>query len=830
MIINFENFKNNMKHKLLFISSFLLLTVYCTMAQRPQGRNPGSMPSEGIITGKIIDADLNFPVEYASIVLFSKKDSSMLTGTVTNADGEFKLENLPFGRYYFNANFIGYEKLIINDIKIYPKQKSIDLSTIKLKQFSENLKEFEIVAERSLIEYKIDKKVINVSQDINSAGGSAIEALENTPSVNVDIEGNVSLRGSSNFTVLIDGRTSVLEGSDALEQIPANTIEQIEIITNPSAKYDPDGIAGIINVILKKQSKPGFNGIVNASVATGNKYSSDFLLNYRTGKINLYGGMNYNNREMKVTGLWEQQTYSGDTINYLISDVERLKIPNGYSFNAGLDYYTDKKTTLSFFGKYGYYNFKRDFNSNNHSYTFPASSDIYSIAESTMKREGNYYNITSNFIHKFNDNGHELSAMAYYSNKKSDVTECIIEHITNNDWEIIDDGPDNIMTEEDGNSWDFRVKADYSKPIRTEGRIEAGYQSRMNYQNNNYKYYEFDIDQNIWVNNKEDNNEMDFTRNIHSSYFIFSDKIINIHYQLGLRGEYTDRNIENKQSPDSYKINRFDVFPTIHLSRQFPNENQLMASYSRRINRPKGRYLDPFPNYLNSYNIRIGNPDLQPEYIDSYELGYQKSFKSLFLSVEAYYRITNDKITRIRTLYEKDIMMITFENLDKDYALGTEIMANLTAIKWLQINASINIYNYRLEGDIINADVSKNSTNFDGRLNTTFKFNKNTRLQLMGIYKGPSVTAQGEREDFFTTNIAFRKDFFNRNLTTTLKVSDIFGTMKFDYISSGEEFYSRNYFKKESQIITLSLSYRINNYKKEKQKKEEPDIDFDEDF
>ncbi|MBE9480168.1 MAG: TonB-dependent receptor [Bacteroidetes bacterium] len=819
-----------MKHKLLFISSFLLLTVYYTMAQRPQGGNSGSMPQEGIITGKIIDADLNQPMEYANVVLFQKRDSSMVTGTVTNADGVFKLENLPFGMYYLKANFIGYEKIIIKNIKIYPKQKSINLSTIKLKQSSENLKGVEIVADRSLIEYKIDKKVINVSQDINSAGGSAIEALENTPSVNVDIEGNVSLRGSSNFTVLIDGRPSVLEGSDALQQIPANTIEQIEIITNPSAKYDPDGIAGIINVILKKQIKPGFNGIVNASVATGNKYSSDFLLNYRTGKINLFGGMDYYKREMKVTGQWEQQTYSRDTTAYLISDIERMKIPDGYSFNAGLDYYPDKKSTLSFFGKYGYYKFGRDFNSNLHSYTFPESSDIYSIAKSSMKREGNYYNVTTNFIHKFSDNGHELSAMAYYSKRKSDITENMDEYISNNDWIIIDDNPSSIMTEEDGNSWDLRVKADYSKPIRTEGRIEAGYQSRMNYKNNKYKYNEFDAGQNIWVNNKEDNNEMDFTRNIHSLYFIFSDNIKKVHYQLGLRGEYTYRNIKNEQSPDAYIINRIDMFPTIHISHQFPNDHQLMASYSRRINRPRGRYLDPFPNYLNTYNIRIGNPDLQPEYIDSYELGYQKMIKSSFISVEAYYRITNDKITRIRTLHEKDVMMITFENLDKDYALGTEIMANLYATKWLQINASINLYNYRLEGEIINADVNKNSTNFDGRLNTIFKFNKSARLQIVGFYKGPSVTAQGKREDFFAANIALRKDFFNRNLTTTLKVSDIFGTMKFDYITSGEGFYSCNNFKRESQIVTLSLSYRINNYKNEKQRDKETDIDFEEDF
>ncbi len=818
-----------MKNKLILICCLLFLSVYSTIAQRPQGNNSGSMPSEGIISGKIIDADLNHPVEYANIVLFSKRDSSMITGTVTNIEGEFKLENLPFGRCYLRVGFIGYKKTIINDIIINPRQKTTDLGTIKIRQSSENLKEVEISADRSLIEYKIDKKVINVSQDINSTGGSAIEALENTPSVNVDIEGNVSLRGSSSFTVLIDGRPSVLEGGDALQQIPANTIEQIEIITNPSAKYDPDGIAGIINVILKKQNKPGFNGIVNASVATGNKYSSDFLLNYRTGKINLFAGMDYYNREMTVTGKWEQQIYSEDTTDYLMSDIERIKIPMGYSFNGGMDYYFDKKSTLSFLGKYGYYNFERNLNSNLYSYTSPISSDIYSIAKSSMKREGNHYNITSNYIYKFNDKGHELSAMAYFSERKSDVTEYLNEYITNNEW-IITDDQESIRTEEDGNSWDFRVKADYSKPVFTEGRIETGLQSRMNYQNNKYKDYEFDAVQNIWVNNNEDNNEMDFTRNIHSLYFIFSDNIKKIHYQLGLRGEYTFRNIENKQSPDVYEINRIDMFPTIHISRQFPNDHQLMASYSRRINRPKGRYLDPFPNYLNSYTTRIGNPGLQPEYIDSYELGYQKRFGSSFISVEAYYRITNDKITMVRTLDENDIMIITFENLDKDYALGTEIMANISAAKWLQINASVNFYNYRLEGEIINEDVKQNSNNFDGRLNTTFKFNKDTRLQIIGKYKGPSVTAQGEREGFFAANIAFRKDFFKHNLTTTLKVSDIFGTMNYDYITTGEGFYSCNNFRRESQIVTLSLSYRINNYKKEKQREEKTDIDLEEDF
>ena len=280
------NLLNRMK-KTFFIIFFVLLISGNLMAQH-QGGRPGmnNMPARGVITGKVQEFATQNPMGYANVVIFSARDSSMVSGTVTAMDGSFILDKVPYGRYYMIANFIGFTKETIDDISITPQKPSVDLGLIELHSSTENLEAVEITGQKEHIEYQIDRKVVNVSQDIMAQGGTAVNALENTPSVQVDIDGNVSLRGSSSFQVLIDGRPSILEGSDALQQIPTSNIDKIEIITNPSAKYDPDGVAGIINVILKEKIDKGFNGLVNASVATNESYSFDFLLNYKINKFN----------------------------------------------------------------------------------------------------------------------------------------------------------------------------------------------------------------------------------------------------------------------------------------------------------------------------------------------------------------------------------------------------------------------------------------------------------------------------------------------------------------------------------------------------------------
>ena len=823
-----------MIQKLLF-TAIAMVMFLGLMAQRPGGGRPGmsELPPEGIITGTIHEFGTDVPMGYANVVLFSVRDTSMVAGSVTAMDGSFKMEKVPYGRFYLVANYIGFKKETVTGIMITPKKKALDLGKIELHPATENLEVVEISAQKEHIEYKIDRKVINVDQDIMAQGGTAVNALENTPSVEVDIDGNVSLRGSSSFTVLIDGRPSILQGSDALQQIPAGVIDKIEIITNPSAKYDPDGVAGIINVILKEKIEKGFNGIVNASAATNESSGFDFLLNYKHKKINFFAGADYRDNNRKGKRELENETYQNDTTIYRISTGDRGRGRVGYGVRAGIDYYLTDKTTVSILGRVGYYEFNGGGTTNLHLYTIPVTFDEYTRTETNINRNGTYYNGTLNFQHNFDDFGHKLEGMFYYSDRTGEDTDEQKEYLTDPDWNIIEDDPYNIKNDETDAKDEFRIKLDYSKPIGEEGKFEAGFQSRLEDETNNYKFYIMSCISGEWVEDTLFSNNMDFTRDIHAIYGIYSNTWKSVGYQLGLRGEYTYRKIQNKKSPEPSLIDRWDYFPTVHISKSFKNKDQVLLSYTRRIDRPRGWSLDPFLNFIDQYNYRKGNPNLKPEYIDSYELGYQKRILGSLVSLEGYYRKTKNKITRIRTLQEDGTFLHTFENLNSDYSLGFELMVNSKPVKWLNLSIMGNLYRYKLDGDIADQEVDTESTNWNGRLNAVFKLPENFRFQLNGMYRGPTVTAQGEMEGFFMTNAALRKDFFDNQLTATLSVRDIFSTGKHEFTSSGTGFYSHNFFDREAPIVSLSLSWKINNYKRQKDKNMNGDngeMEMDSDF
>ena len=801
-------------NKWLLIFGMLIATT--AMAQRPGGGRPNmaNMPAEGIVKGQVVDELSGETMEYANVVIYSMRDSSVVAGTVTAPDGTFRMEKVRYGRFYIIANFIGFDKLYISDKKITPKSKVLDLGIIKLHPSSTNLEGVEITADKDHVEYKIDKKIVNVSQDILAAGSSAVEVLENTPSIQVDIEGNVSMRGTSNFTVLIDGRPSVLSGSDALQQIPASTIENIEIITNPSAKYDPDGVGGIINVVMKKQKTKGFNGVINTSIASGNKYKVDALLNYRTGKFNVFGGVNYNYREFSMNGHTDYETYY-DTTQYRTSDMNGNMHRKGYGFKAGMDYYLTDKSTLTFSGDVGGYGFGRNLISTNTLTTFPETPAEYPKSESESHGDGSYYKMNLNYIHKFDDEGKKLELNGYYSRRNGEDWANQFEYSTDMFWNSLETEPATIRTNEKDDDFQFRINADYTMPFGEDGKFEAGYQSRINFQNQKYIYSDFDYAVSDWIENPLYSSTSDFKRNIHSMYATFANSYGNWGYMLGLRGEYTDRSIKNEKDVLAHAINRLDYFPSVHLSKQFEGGHQLLASYSKRIDRPGGRELDPFVSYMDAYNIRVGNPLLEPEYIDSYELSYQKKFEKSFYSAEGYYRINKNKITHIKTLQEDGVMQHSFINLNKDYSLGVELMANMNLTDWFTLNMSMNVFDYRLDGNLEDEDVSTQSTNWDGRVNATFKLKNDFRIQLTSFYRGPSVTVQGTRKGYYVSNIAARKDFFDHRLNTTLSVRDIFKSAKREMTISGTGYTSYDLFRHEAPIVSLNISYIINNYRKE---------------
>ena len=742
---------------------------------------------------------------------------SWLPEEYANEKGVFVIDEVPFGSYYVEANFIGFEKTTVNDIKVLPNAHTVDMGTIALAPSSQQIGTVDVVAERNRIEYKIDKKVINVTNDINAAGGTAVTALENTPSVEVDIDGNVSLRGSSNFTVLIDGRPSVLSGSDALKQIPSAAIQNIEIITNPSVKYDPDGMAGIINVVMKKNVLSGLNGVLNVNLGTGEKYGTDLMLNYKTKKYNFFMGASWNDNtdygKMKST----RETYSPDTTTFLITDGKRNMSRGGQQIKGGFDYYLSDKTSITVSSEIGKYNFDSYGGGNLHNYEIPGTLDVYSVQKNNSGRNGNFISGNASFLTKFDESGmHKLEGSFDYRNRDGLADETIDEFLSDQTYRQTNDYLSRVVTSENSTSNDYRMKLDYTLPLKEGSKFEAGLQSRIESEKEYFNFKNFDPTSGSFIDNPLFTSDMDFREDIHSVYSTYSGKLSGIQYQLGLRGEYTKRTIDHSKAAVPYTLDRFDYFPSVHFSYELADQTQFMTSYSRRINRPDGRDLDPFPNYMNQYTIRIGNPDLKPEYTDSYEFSYMRKFGNSFVSLETFYRTTNDLMTRIQDLRDGIIYMTT-DNLNRDYSLGGEIMGNINATKWLLVNASFSMYNYKLKGEVLGKSVDKQSTNYSGRLNATVKFSGDSRLQLTGFYRGPSVSAQGDQKGMIFTNLAYRQDFMKKKLSATLSVRDVLGTMRMEGTSFGDGFKSTFKMTREPRVLMLTLSYKINNYKIDKQ-------------
>lgn len=801
----------------MFLSMLLACTFTINVVYSQQSASKGGSP-ESKITGYIYDGNANEPLQYASIALYRKEDSTLVTGAIADSTGKFLVDDGGFGRFYLTADFIGYEKKSVNEVVVTPRNRTKSLGKIYLQPASQALEGVDVTAEKNRVQYDIDKKIINVSKDLNASGGTAVDVLRNTPSVEVDIEGNVSLRGSENFKVYIDGKPTVLEGNDLLKQLPAGSIDKIEIITNPSAKYDPDGTGGIINVKMKEDHKGSFNGIVNASVSSNESYSGDFKVNYETGKIKFFVGADVRKHVHDGKGQINRETFTSDTTFFYDSERNRTRKHDGYSVETGLDYNINDRNTINISAKRGHYGFGFDFDSDIRSYTDdPVTTTDYAFNKNVFDRNGDYFRGDINYQLQFDDNGHKLQAMAYYSTSDDDEIETQEDFVANENFEVADGAvPEKIRANTNEEDISSRFKIDYSLPMQDNGEFEAGLQSRFKDENSEYAFNYFDYQPNDWPDADSLSSDYTYRRNISSAYATYSGNIGIFGLKAGLRTEYTDREITKSNIEESYVVNRWDWFPSFHMSLDIDDKNKIQASYSKRIRRPRGWFLDPVISYRDKYNVRKGNPGLEPEYTNSYELSYMNRFDGGFATIEGYYRKTNNEITRLTSVYTNEIMLMTFENLNDEQNLGVELMVNTDLTDWWNVNVSGNYYRYQVNDEINGEKISRESNNWSLRFNSDFNIFSDGRLQLRGYYRGPSVTIQGERSSFFYTSVAYRQDFLNKNLNLTLSMRDMFGTMSHEFINDQPEYYVRRKFDRESQVLRLSVSYKINDYKRKR--------------
>ncbi|WP_421919765.1 TonB-dependent receptor domain-containing protein [Marinifilum sp.] len=785
----------------------------------------------GVIKGVVKDQALELPVEYATVSIYTMSDSTLIDGTITDSKGAFEIKKLKTGSYFVEVSFIGYNRAVVTNIPISKKRKHIDLKTISLRQASESLNEVTVTSERLPVKYQIDKKIIPVSRQITAASGNAVDVLENVPSVNVDIEGNVSLRGSSNFTVLVDGKPSILDAADILEQMPASMIENIEIITNPSAKYDPEGTAGIINVVTKKNKQSGLTGVINLNTGSHENNSADFLLNLRKKKWNFNFGLDYSKRGFKGSSESENRTEVQGLTNFLLSGGDTERYRDGYGFKTGFDYDINDKNQISFAFRYGTRDMERKSFLDYEEYTESEPSVFYDSRD-RWKREMNFINSSLSYTKKFSGKDHQWFTQFSLSRRTSGDEESINA--------LIDDKGVQTAGQrstEEGPGQRIEIRSDYTLPLGEERKLEFGYQGQIRSSEVDTKRFEYNTSTADYEYQDLYSNNVNYDRQVHGLYATFADKLGIIVYQVGFRTENTNREVDYSGETEKFKINRWDFFPTIHTQLDLGSRNQLMASYTRRIDRPRGYYLEPFITWTDAYNVRQGNPDLDPEYIDSYELGYMKRFGDQAISVESYYKLTRNKVERIRTVYDENVMLSSVANVGKDYSLGIEATLNLTFAKWFKNDLIGNVYHYKSEGNFetenafgenVTQDYSTESFNWSLRNNSTIIFDKRTRLQMNINYQSPTDWAQGERAGYLTTSLALKREFFKRKLSATFQLRDVLGTFKHETKYMGEGFYNFNKFEMNSPVFRINLSYKINNYKQKRGRSSQNGVDVEE--
>lgn len=761
----------------------------------------------GSVAGIILDKETNEPLEYVSVAIFTDHDQELITGTITTLDGSFVIRDLNKGKYFVEVSFIGYEKQIIKEIEIEAKRSTINIGQIILPRSVEQLNEVEIVADEMSVEYKIDRKVINVSQQLTAASGNAVDILENLPSITVDIDGNVALRGSTGFMVLIDGRPTVLESSEALQQIPANTIENIEIITNPSAKYNPDGTSGIINIVTKKNKLNGLSGTANLNLGNYNRYGGGMLLNYTNNKWSFFIGGDRNYSEGPEYEFNERITTKEGTTYFTRSEGDELDKRDFWVVRGGLGYHMSKKDFFNVEFNVGYFSWASESEYNYQEGIEPDGTLNEYISDQYRKRAGHFYSFNGSYQHDFEGKGHNIIAQAQYRFREGE------ERTVNQLRTLSDEITSGQLNTEDGPGGELQLNLDYVRPFGDADKFEAGYQSRLSRSEDVTKLNWYNPDNGDYQIQPEYSNDTDYSRDIHSLYGIYGGERGKFGYQVGLRGEYTYRVIRTSSLEEDFTIDRLDYFPTLHTSYKLPAEQQVMASYSRRIERPRGWYLEPFITFSDAFNVRQGNPGLKPEYIDAMEIAYLKGLGDHSISFEGYYRITKNKTERIRSVYADNVILSRPENVGQDYALGGELVFNLNFFKWWKIDLSGNFYDYRLEGSLGEQVFDRQSFNWNTRFSNTFRFFEGNRIQLNSRYNSATVTAQGRQEDYWTADVAVSQEFFNKKMTGILQIRDMFGAVIRERTSEGVDFYSFEQSYDRAPRVSLTVNYRFNNYK-----------------
>ena len=748
------------------------------------------------IKGRVLEEGGGHPIPFATIFVANKDTKKPITGTTSDDDGNFTLET-DADNFYIEISFIGFKTKTFEEFTV--KNEIIDLGTVILSEDAQQLKEVVVEGELSTTEFKLDKRVFNVGKDISSTGMSALEVLSNVPSVNVNIEGQISLRGSQGVRVLINGKPSILASGEgnALGTITADMIDRVEVITNPSAKYEAEGTSGIINIVLKKEEREGLNGSITLNGGSPKNYNVGVSLNRRTEKFNLFTQLGGGYREFP-NDLVDKNV---DLVNKtsVLSSGREYRNEKFYNFTLGTDYFITPHDVITLSG-----NFALELEEQPSNTSFASLDENEGITSEWNRNETTEatnpkFQYELQYKKEFDRNeDHNLlfSALGNFFGK--DQSSLFVDTTISGD-----DMDNDQKTRTDFKEALYTFKLDYTKLFDKKWTLESGAQYVLNDVSNDYEVE--NLVNGEYVNDPDLTNVFEYHQDVFGLYGTGSYEGEKWGLKAGLRLEQTELNTLLIDTDESNHKSYFDLFPSVHSSYKINQKVSMQAGYSRRIFRPGLWDLNPFFNVRNNYSIRQGNPDLQPEYTDSYEITSIYLLGKASVNLGFYYRYTTDVIERVTT-FENNVSTVKPENVGTNNATGIEFNFKYSPAKWVSLNGDFNFGQYKRKGTFETSVFDFNGNQWSSKLLTKFKLPADLDFEVTGNYESGYETVQSEISDNLYMDLGLRKKLFKGKVIGSLSVRDVFASRSFESITSQPDFYVYNY-RQRGRFISVGLSY-----------------------
>ncbi|MEQ5791141.1 TonB-dependent receptor [Muricauda sp. NFXS6] len=817
------------------ILPLLLLTLATYQGVAQQNQKPIS------ISGTVIDSESGQPLEYATFVLQNADNPDQVTGGITDLSGEFEVETAP-GTYNIRVEFISYKTY---SQKNQTYNSDTDLGSISLSPDVAQLAEVEVVGEKTTVEVRLDKKIYNIGKDLTTSGATISDALSNVPSVNVDVDGAISLRGNENVRILINGRPSALAGfgsTEALQQLPADAIEKVEVITSPSARYDAEGTAGILNIVLKREKTLGFNGSINMFGGHPTNGGITVNTNLRTDKFNFFTTIGYRYREGPGNGFFDTRYFEPrqdaflDSIAYdrNIEDRNYDRINRGINANFGVEYFFNEQSSIT--GSYFYRGGSdEDLTTNVNDYLLNNNPQVGTTRSELETEKDKTHQVSLNYINRFDDDGHVLTADAQYAVDTETQEGFISEPVRYNNTDNTDINIPREQTSETQDQTEYLIQSDYVLPLGEDSQFEAGYRGNFENEVTDYRLLQENAS-GILELNVNQTNVFDFTQNVHALYSQYGSKFGDFNFLLGLRMESTqlkgqiesELTEEELQEEFSFPIDTdFDntytgLFPTVNLIYEFDERENVSLGYNRRINRPRSWFLNPFPSRSSRTNIFQGNPNLRPAFSNAFDLGYLKRWDKLTLTSSVYYQRETDAFQRVQEQVfitgpggsQVEVIRNIPFNLATNDRTGAELGLLYNPTKWLRINGSVNFFNFSLDGEFNGVDYSQSNNSWFGRFSSKVSLPWKIDWQTNAFYRGASDEVQGRSAGILSIDLAFSKDLLNDNATISLNVQDLLNSRKRDSFTTTDFFEQDSEFQWRQRQLRVSFIYRINEQKK----------------